>query len=78
MSNYPEGSMRGSGIYSEDYTGDFYCSECEEEFELDGSTDDWGNTAYAECPKCQSELEKELPSKEELERDYWADYKDGK
>ena len=78
MSNYPEGSMRGSGIYSEDYTGEFYCSECEKEFELDGSTDDWGNVAYAECPECKSELEKELPSKEELERDYWADYKDGK
>jgi hypothetical protein len=78
MSNYPEGSMRGSGIYSDDYSGTFECSECEEEFELDGSTDDWGYIAYAECPKCKNQLEKELPTKEELEAEYWADHREGK
>lgn len=66
--------MRGSGIYSENYTGDFECSECEKEFELDGETDDWGHNAYATCPDCGKDLEKELPSREELEDDYWADY----
>jgi transcription elongation factor Elf1 len=75
---YPEGGMMGSGIYSEDYTGDFYCSECDKEHELDGSTDDWGHTAYAECPDCGADLEKELPSREELAEDYWADYREGK
>jgi DNA-directed RNA polymerase subunit RPC12/RpoP len=77
-SNYPEGSMRGSGIYAEDYTGDFYCSECDKEFELDGQTDDYGNYAGAECPECGKDLEVELPSREELAEDYWADYREGK
>jgi DNA-directed RNA polymerase subunit RPC12/RpoP len=72
------GSMNGSGINSGDYSGWFYCSPCDEEFELDGSTDDSHIYAYAECPKCKGEVSKELPSKEELERDYWADYKEGK
>lgn len=77
-SNYPEGSMRGSGIYAMDYTGIFYCSNCDKEFELEGSTDDWGYNAYAECPECEKVLDKELPTREELADDYWADYKEGK
>lgn len=68
-------SMRGSGSDSGDYSGWFYCSGCEKDFELDGRTDDWGSTATADCPECESELEVEIPSKEERERDYWADYK---
>jgi transcription elongation factor Elf1 len=68
-SNYPEGSMRGSGIYAEDYTGYFYCSECDTEHELDGTTDDYGLNASAECPDCGATLEKELPSREELAED---------
>lgn len=68
------GSMMGSGIYSEDYTGDFYCSECDKEFELDGATDDYGYNATAECPDCGKILEKELPTREQVEADYWADY----
>ena len=71
-SNYPEGSMRGSGIYAEDWTGTFYCSECEDEFELDGTTDDWGHNAFADCPKCGTQLEVELPSADERDED--ADY----
>jgi transcription elongation factor Elf1 len=77
-SNYPEGSMRGSGIYVEDYTGNFYCSNCDTEEELEGSTDDWGLMAYAECLTCEATLEVELPSREELADDYWADYQEGK
>ena len=68
------GSMMGSGIYSEDYTGTFYCSECDKEYELDGSTDDYGYNASAECPDCGATLEVELPSREDLRDDYWADY----
>jgi hypothetical protein len=45
-SYYPEGSMRGSGIYQEDYTGTFYCSACDDEYSLDGTTDDWGYNDY--------------------------------
>lgn len=67
-------SMRGSGIYSADYTGVFFCSTCESEFELEGATDDYGIVAYAECPQCKSVLEVEVPSKEQLRADYWADY----
>jgi hypothetical protein len=63
-SNYPEGSMRGSGIYADNYTGDFYCYECDEDYELDGVTDDWGNKAFATCPKCEADLELELPDNE--------------
>lgn len=70
--------MMGSGIYAEDYTGDFYCSECDKEFELEGSTDDWGHNAYAECPECGKGLDKELPSREEMADDYYADYREGK
>lgn len=46
-SNYPEGSMRGSGIYSQDVDYDeFECEneECGKHNEADTtSTDDWGN-----------------------------------
>jgi transcription elongation factor Elf1 len=67
-------SMRGSGVDSVDYNGVFFCSTCESEYELDGSTDDYGIVAYAECPKCKRVLEVEVPSKEQLREDYWADY----
>jgi len=67
-------SMRGSGIYAEDYTAWFFCSDCEKEFELDGTTDDYKIVATAECPECKKELEVEVPSKEELRADYLADY----
>lgn len=70
----PGFSMKGSGIDSGDYTGDFYCSDCDKEFELDATTDDWGHYAMAECPDCGKDLEKELPSREELRDDYYADY----
>jgi transcription elongation factor Elf1 len=69
-----EFSMKGSGIDSTDYTADFFCAECDKEFELDGMVDDYGIVATAECPKCGAELEVEVPSKEQLREDYWADY----
>lgn len=79
-SNYPEVSMRGSGIYSVDHTGTFYCAECDDEFTLDGATDDFGLVAYADCPKCGQQLELELPSKddlaEELAYENWRDSQD--
>ena len=49
----------GSGIDSADYSGVFYCSTCEDEYELDGTTDDSQNTAYATCPKCGADLDTE-------------------
>jgi transcription elongation factor Elf1 len=66
------GSMRGSGIYAEDWSGTFYCSDCEDEYSLDGQTDDYGYYASAECPDCGKTLEVELPSSDERDED--ADY----
>lgn len=40
---YPEGSMKGSGIYSEEVTTEVECEECGKTWEEDFSTDDWGN-----------------------------------
>jgi hypothetical protein len=40
---YPEGSMKGSGIYSEDITTEVECAECGKTWEEDFQTDDWGN-----------------------------------
>jgi Zn finger protein HypA/HybF involved in hydrogenase expression len=76
-SNYPEGSMRGSGIYSEDYEGTFSCSECEKDYELEGQTNDWGTMAYAICPDCNSELEIEIDTEYDEQANqadrYWKD-----
>lgn len=77
-SNYPEGSMNGSGIYAEDYSGTFYCSECDVEHELDGTTNDSQSYAYAFCPVCGKDLEVELPSRDDYEDDYYQDYREGK
>lgn len=38
-----EGSMKGSGIYSEDVTLEVECEGCGKTWEEDFSTDDWGN-----------------------------------
>ena len=52
-SNYPEGSMRGSGIYSESVSYDeFDCDDCgQTNPEGDTSTDDWGHYTI-ECEFC--------------------------
>lgn len=51
MSNYPAGSMRGSGIYSfqVDYT--LTCDKCGTEAEVLADVNDYGNLS-AECEKC--------------------------
>jgi transcription elongation factor Elf1 len=62
-------SMRGSGIYSEDVNTIFYCSTCEDEFELDGTTDDYGMIAYATCPTCGKDLEADISDSSEPDPD---------
>lgn len=53
-SYYPEGSMRGSGIYSQDVVLDVTCPECDHEWEADFQTDDWGNVDQdVTCPECK-------------------------
>jgi len=69
----------GSGIYAEDWTGVFNCAECEADYELDGTTDDWKLKAYADCPKCGADLEVELPSEPDPEEwfDVWLASQEG-
>jgi transcription elongation factor Elf1 len=73
-SNYPEGSMMGSGIYSQSWTGTIHCPTCEEDVEVEGQTDDWGNRVFADCPKCEEDLEKDItPDWEDEKYDAWKD-----
>jgi hypothetical protein len=56
-SNYPEGSMMGSGIYSSEITMELICDECEYVFETDVPTNDWGSVdTWVTCPKCTEEF----------------------
>lgn len=61
-SNYPAGSMRGSGIYSSDVTLNATCpnEDCDFQDDLEMATNDWGNTAYGDCPKCDTEISIEI------------------
>ena len=60
MSNYPEGSMRGSGIYSFERDEDFICATdgCDFDGVVTAYVDDWG-TANIECPTCGREEQRE-------------------
>lgn len=69
--------MNGSGIFSEDYAGVFYCATCEDEYTLDGTTDDWGSVAYATCLECGTELEKDISVESSIDDDTaYEAYKD--
>lgn len=53
---YPEGSMKGSGIDSVDITREVEC-ECGHAWEMDFSTDDWGNVEEdVKCPSCENKF----------------------
>jgi hypothetical protein len=75
MSNYPAGSMMGSGIYSVEVSYDkFTCEneECGKENEAgDSATDDWGNYEVV-CQFCEVEHFKSSLSQDK--DDYYADY----
>jgi hypothetical protein len=75
--NYPEGSMRGSGIYSVEVSYDeFECERCEEVNEAgEVATDDWGSYII-ECQFC-SATHTESSLKEDRD-DYYADYDEDK
>jgi hypothetical protein len=57
MSNYPEGSMRGSGIYAQEIPYDQFTCENEECGKAnpagEATTDDWGNYSI-ECEFCSA------------------------
>lgn len=61
--------MRGSGIYSQSWSGEMFCDACDKDVEVDGETDDWGYTAYATCPDCGADLEKEISDESEPDPD---------
>lgn len=63
--------MFGSGIYCEEITATFHCPTCEEDYELEGMTDDYHTMATAECEVCKTSLRIELDSNE---RDEDNDY----
>lgn len=51
-SNYPAGSMKGSGIDAEEVTLEVECGECGNAWEEDFTTDDWGNVSQEVKCKC--------------------------
>lgn len=57
MSNYSEGSMKGSGIFADEFEyGDFTCEEEECQHENKDAiayVDDWGEYTVS-CEKCNS------------------------
>ena len=72
-SNYPEGSMRGSGIYAQEIEMYKFCDTCEKEVSLVFITDDWGYNATAVC-ECGTEFEHEVPeSDDDADYDAWRD-----
>jgi hypothetical protein len=74
-SNYPEGSMNGSGIYSQEITMEITCPEEECRFtgEVLMSTNDSVTAAYGKCPECEADLEESL-DEEDLGKDEDAEY----
>lgn len=52
-SNYPEGSMKGSGIDSDESEVTIECENCLESFEVLLYSDDWGRVEQdITCPHC--------------------------
>lgn len=71
--NY-EGSMKGSGVDAQYWTGVMYCVDCEQDQTVEGQTDDWGNNAYADCPVCGTDLELDIsPDEDDYKYDNWKD-----
>lgn len=55
-SNYPPGSMMGSGIYSEKAVLSFTCSACgQDNNDAEGDTDDYKTEINVECMHCREE-----------------------
>lgn len=60
-SNYPPGSMMGSGIYAEEISITFVCASCgEDNTDVTAITDDWKFHALAECEHCGAEHDHDL------------------
>jgi hypothetical protein len=68
-----EGSMMGSGIYSEEITLVVTCpnEKCDYNGEVELSTDDWKYNAYGECPKCDGDIEVDISPDEDGVEPYY-------
>jgi transcription initiation factor IIE alpha subunit len=49
--SYDGRSMMGSGIYSQTLSRSLDCNTCQESYDLDTTTDDWGNYEF-NCSVC--------------------------
>lgn len=78
-----EGSMKGSGIDSEDFEMEVTCSKCGHKFEALVVSDDWGIINNdLDCEKCGEEftfyLDGREPARETIEEAVDAAYQHGK
>jgi hypothetical protein len=78
-SNYPEGSMMGSGIYATEFEyGTFTCADTaclHDNFNAIAYADDWGRWTV-ECEECELVHDKgdgSLEKDEDQEYDEWKD-----
>lgn len=73
-SNYPEGSMRGSGIYAEEFEREMECPNCGEENTIDFVTNDWQTQASGSCPTkdCGYEFDIEIDNEPDPDDAYDA------
>lgn len=56
-SNYPEGSMRGSGIFAEDIDVNMECVHCGHTWDTYVTTDDWGRVdEVIKCTACHEDF----------------------
>lgn len=49
--DYPPGTMRGSGIYEEEWEGQHYCQKCEDHQPGVFTKNDWGSVSWL-CDTC--------------------------
>lgn len=69
-SNYPEGSMMGSGIYAEEFEREMDCPECEKEVSVLFTTNDWQTEAGGQCPECGYEFDIEVSNEPDPDEAY--------
>jgi transcription elongation factor Elf1 len=65
MSNYPPGSMMGSGIFSVEVPVEFTCTACGKDNDTEGDTNDWGTEVYVMCTHCREEHTFDIEEDEE-------------
>ncbi len=69
FSNYPEGSMMGSGIYAEEFERTEFCETCDKDVDLTFVTNDWQTEASATC-ECGAEFDIEIDNEPDPDEAY--------